>query len=128
MYLPAAIRYGISYDTFWNLNPRIMGIYQKEYIEKLKYDNECAWRSGVYMYDALKSSLSSVFGGKKSKAIPYPKEPYRLFPMTDEEKEEKAEQEKQKAIAFFDSMEKKAHLLEVGNTKSNDENKKERPS
>lgn len=84
-----------------------MDIYQVEYIERLKYDNSIAWRNGMYNYEALVSALSSAFGGKKSKAIPYPKEPHRIFQKTEEEKRMDAEREKQKAIAFFDSMARK---------------------
>lgn len=72
MWLPAAIHYGISYDTFWNLNPKIMGIYQDAYIKKLEEQRELinytAWIQGQY-------NLASI-GAAMSKKVKYPQKPF----------------------------------------------------
>lgn len=73
VWLPAAIRYGISYETFWSLNPRIMDIYQKAYIQKKKEEFEqietMAWLNGRYVMSAV--------GACFSKNAKYPELPQR---------------------------------------------------
>lgn len=73
MYLPAAIRYGIPYETFWHLNPVKLGIFQDVYNDRVKEQDELldftAWRNGMYMVNAIQSALFP----KKAK---YPEKPY----------------------------------------------------
>lgn len=81
------MRYGIPYETFWNLNPRIMSIYQEEYNrrveEKAKLIDETAWLNGMYVIHAVRTALSP----KKAK---YPDKPYmqqeKVEPLSEEEK------------------------------------------
>lgn len=79
VWLPAALRYGISYETFWELNPRIMNIYQEAYKKSLEEKQQIidyeAWLHGQYQMASIGASLS-----KKCK---YPKLP---FSMKEEEK------------------------------------------
>ena len=62
MWLPAAIRYGIPYETFWKLNPRIMSIYQDAYNKRLqeKYEDldYAAWLNGMYVMNAIGSAFN----------------------------------------------------------------------
>lgn len=80
VWLPAAIRYGIPYDTFWKLNPRIMDIYQDNYRksleEKQKLIDYEAWLHGQYQVASIGAALS-----KKCK---YPQRP---ITMTQDEQE-----------------------------------------
>lgn len=75
MYLPAAIRYGIQFDVFMRLNPRIMSIYQQSYIDKVKEERDLsnynAWLHNQYTIMAVGNALN----GKKCK---YPKKPYEF--------------------------------------------------
>ncbi|WP_343248257.1 hypothetical protein [Diplocloster hominis] len=61
-WLPCAIRYGISYETFWDLNPRIMDIYQAEFRRresaKLDLIDYSAWLNGAYIVNAVQTALS----------------------------------------------------------------------
>lgn len=72
VWLPAAIRYGIPYDTFWNLNPKILGIYQDIYIKRLEEQrdliNYTAWIQGQY-------NMASI-GAAMNKKCKYPKAPF----------------------------------------------------
>lgn len=79
-----------------------MSLYQKEYLEKIKYDNAMAWRNGSYVYEAVGVALGTMFGG--SKRLEYPSEPHRIFPKTKEEIEQEKEDAKKKAIEFFNNM------------------------
>ena len=58
---------------------------------------------GYYNMEAFGVVLSNAFS-KNSKAK-YPEEPIRIFELTEREKEERAEMERGKAIAFFTSLE-----------------------
>lgn len=56
--MPASVRYGISYEIFWKLNPKIMGIYQEEYLNKQKQMDYNLWSLGIYMQSAVASALN----------------------------------------------------------------------
>lgn len=74
MYLPAAIKYGISYDDFWKMNPRIMEIYQKGYMDEVKQKQQLmnyqAWLNNQYTMMAIGSAFN-----RKNK---YPKKPFEF--------------------------------------------------
>ena len=93
-WLPKALSIGISYDDFWNMNPRIINVHLAGYKEKinrdLEYDNYIAYISGIYVRDALASTVGNMFSKKSSKPIEYPKEPY---PVTKEQIKDRDERE-----------------------------------
>lgn len=74
VWFPAALRYGIPYETFWNLNPRIMNIYQESYKksleEKQKVIDYEAWLHGQYQM----ASIGAAF----SKKCKYPDRPMSM--------------------------------------------------
>lgn len=61
VWLPAALRFGISYDSFWHMNPKIIMLYQEEYIRREKKEAEmidyAAWLSGAYIVNAIQAAL-----------------------------------------------------------------------
>lgn len=66
--------YGLSWEQFLKINPKILFYYQTEYIrqqkEKAIKDNENAWLQGLYVTNAI----GSCFGKNKK----YPKQPLDL--------------------------------------------------
>ena len=60
--------------------------------------------AGRYMFDAVSLALANGFRDKGKSAENWLEEPYRIIPLTDEEIEERAAQEREKAIAFFNAM------------------------
>lgn len=74
---------------------------------RLENRNFELWLQGAYFYDALSIVLSNAFSDKRRKPREYPKEPRRITPYTPEEKEAIAQREREKAIAFFNNMERK---------------------
>lgn len=76
VWLPAALRFGIPVDVFWDLNPKYMYMYQEEYIrekeEQIKLLDVSAYYQGLYVQQAIASCFS-----KKAK---YPKKPLSLMP------------------------------------------------
>lgn len=72
--MPAAIRFGIPADVFWELNPKYMYIYQDAYIkekeEQVRMLDVAAYYQGLYNMQAFAACFS-----KKAK---YPKKPMSL--------------------------------------------------
>ena len=64
--------------------------------------------NGRYMFDAVSISLANAFRSKGTMPINWMDEPYRMIPLTAEEERVKAEEERSKAIAFFNAMIPKA--------------------
>lgn len=60
--------------------------------------------AGRYVFDAISLALANGFRQKGKNPEPWLEEPYRLIPLTKEEEEERAEMEREKAIAFFNAM------------------------
>lgn len=56
------------------------------------------------MFDAVCLALANGFREKGKQPLPWLEEPYRIVPLTEEEKEEQAALEREKAIAFFNAM------------------------
>ena len=90
---------GMTYEQFWYGTPFLAKMFEKAHLIKRKRENYMLWLQGVYIYDALNSSLSYALGSKNSKHIDYPKKPYDVFEKTKEEKELEKEEAKQKIIA-----------------------------
>lgn len=84
--MPAAIRFGIQMDVFWELNPKYMYLDQKAYLqekeEQVRFLDVAAYYQGLYVQMAIASCFS-----KRGK---YPKRPLSMEPkeepMSGEEK------------------------------------------
>lgn len=79
--------YGMSYDDYWNNSDSSLfwayfEAHNIKLIEKRDYDNELAWLSGLYVRNAIGSSLS---GEEYPKALDY-KELERKASLPEEEK------------------------------------------
>lgn len=97
---------GIRANEFWDMNPRQLRPYVLANNLKLEQQNFFVWLEGYYHHMGTSIALKNAFSKKGSKVEKYPEEPIRITPLTEQEKLEKAEKEKQKAIDFFTRMEK----------------------
>lgn len=77
---------GMSYDEFWNQDVALVRAYRKADELKRRRQNEALWMQGLYIRDALLSTVGNMFAGKGATPIEYPKEPY---PVTEEQLAEK---------------------------------------
>lgn len=88
-YLPHALSIGIQEKDFWSMNPRRLKVHIKAYKlkreEQLTYDNYIAYLSGIYVMDALSSTVGNMFKNKGSKPNQYPEKPYELGDKKEEE-------------------------------------------
>ena len=89
-WIPYALAMGISYNDFWDMNPRIMNIHIAGHKRKLEYDNYVAYLGGIYVREALLCTVGNMFSKKGAKPIEYPKEPY---PVTQEAIKDRDERE-----------------------------------
>lgn len=96
---------GMTYDEFWNQDVTMVRAFRKADELNRRRQNEMLWMQGVYIREALLSTVGNMFSGKGATPIEYPKEPY---PVTADQIEEKKERERK-------SMEErmKADLLAV---------------
>lgn len=68
---------------------------------------------GYYNFIAVSTALSNFhLDGKKHKLNKYLEEPIRVTPLTEQEKAEKAEAERRKAIEYFNRLAKRFEMVE----------------
>lgn len=85
-------------EQFWEGDPYLAVVYRDVDTRRRVEVNEFLWLEGKYVYEAIYSVIHNRFSKRGTKAYWYPDKPYRITPETEEEKEAKAEAERQKAI------------------------------
>ena len=84
---------GMTYDEFWNQDVAMVRAYRKSHELKRRRQNEELWMQGLYVRDALLSTVGNMFMDKSAKKNEYPAEPY---PVTAEQVAEKEAAENRK--------------------------------
>ena len=91
----------------WDEDPRLADAYR----EAAEYHAQCnfwdMWLQGVFFFISVSTALGNAFRKKGAKPVNYMEQPIRILPLSEEEKEAKAEQERQKTIAFLNRFTKK---------------------
>lgn len=95
---------GMSEAQFWQANPRKIKVWEKIYKDRKNDENLMCYRVGVYVYEAVATVATNVLRKKGAKRVEYLDKPIRIFPMTEEEKEQEQQRALQQAIRFFDGM------------------------
>lgn len=84
--LPFYLFIGMTNDEFYFQDVELAKCYRQVYEIKEDRHNSHMWLQGMYIYDAISTSLYNVFCRKSGQqASSYPSKPY---PMTNEQKEE----------------------------------------
>lgn len=84
--LPYYISIGMSIDEFYNQDVNLAKYYRQAHEIKEDRHNSHLWLQGMYIYDAISTSLYNVFCRTKGQqASSYPSKPYSL---TNKQKEE----------------------------------------
>lgn len=94
---------GMTYDEFWNQDVTMVRAFRKADELKRQRQNEVLWMQGLYVREALLSTVGNMFSGKGATPIEYPKEPYPITAVQVEEKkerEQKSMEERMKADLF----------------------------
>lgn len=71
---------GMSYDEFWNCDPRAYKAYREKYKISYQHENEVLWLQGMYIYEAMCNVAPRFNSLKPKKGADYPKKPYDIFP------------------------------------------------
>lgn len=97
----------MSSHQFWEDDPWLVESYLKANdFERQRKSNEM-YLQGYYNFIAYSTALSNFhLDGKRHKPNKYLEEPIRLIPYTEEELAQKAEEERQKTIAYFNNLAK----------------------
>ena len=92
-WFPKAFEMGITWVEFWSLNPHSLMLMIDGYNEKQKSEltrsNYLSHLQGVYMVDAIMSTVGNMFKKKNAKPYKYPEKPHELGekkPLTEYEK------------------------------------------
>ena len=103
--MPYYLSIGMTADEFWNGDVFLPVAYHNaEMLRKQKKSGEM-WLQGLYNFHAFSTALSNLnFSGKRRKPNRYMDEPIRIVPLTEEEKAQKAEKERQKTIEYFNKL------------------------
>mgnify|MGYP003434398501 CR=1 FL=1 len=78
----------MTYDQFWLEDPALCKAYRRADEIRKKRMNEELWLNGIYMAEALASTVGNMFSKQKYKYPPEPK------PITMDEIEERKERER----------------------------------
>ena len=87
--MPTYLAMGMTSEEYWKGDPYLTVVYRKAWDLRKEQRNHEMWLQGLYVYDAVGSIMSSLFKGKGQQAAKYPDKPYRLTPLTEEEKAQK---------------------------------------
>lgn len=102
----------MTYNDFWHGDVDMVRAYRKADEMRRRKENEALWVQGLYVRDALISTVGNMFSGKSSQKHEYPKEPYAITEQDIHEREEREAKLKEERIkanfaAFAAQMMKK---------------------
>lgn len=103
--LPFYISIGMSIDQFYNQDVTLATVYRKAYDIKNERDNNQLWLQGMYIYDAISTSIYNAFCRKAGQqAASYTSKPYPINQKQLEEDYEKTvERERAKAKVWMEN-------------------------
>jgi len=101
---PYYLAIGMSYELFWDGDPRLVKAYREAHELKTQMKNQEMWVQGIYNYHGIRTVAESVIygisGGKGAKPKNYPSEP---LPITKAEQEAATERNKQRTLAWVEA-------------------------
>ena len=86
---------GMTYDQYWYGDVRMVEAFREADRFRQRRENENAWLLGIYVKNAIDSSIGNAFREKGSQPIKYPAEPYGTKEF--EEKQSKKRQQQREA-------------------------------
>jgi len=105
---------GMTLEQFWDEPPFLASVYRDAYRIRRKTENEQAWIQGLYFYDALAVCMANVFSKKGAKRQDYVDHPFDIFPLTDEEKAQREQEEYKKMGEVLRAMQQKQRNMKKG--------------
>ena len=96
----------MSETQFWDGDPFLAVAYREAYRLKRQLDNEQAWLEGLYNLDAFAVVLSNAFSKRGSKQQKYLERPIDIYPLTEEEKQRRLEEENKRMTDALKAMQR----------------------
>ena len=93
-------------DEFWYAPPLLAKSCREAYKLRQRQQNEFAWLQGLYIYSAVGTVVSNAISKRSAKKAEYLKKPIDLGLETEEEKQIKAQRERDKIIASLTAWKK----------------------
>lgn len=105
-WLPYALSIGVDLGSFWHLTPHTLSLiaegYKEAQMRQIQYDNAICHLQGLYIAEALLSTVGNMLSSKTSKKHDYPEKPYDLG--TDSKDKIKQDAEREKKLQLFASQ------------------------
>jgi hypothetical protein len=99
---PYYMALGVSCHDYWHGDYSMLRYYELAHDRQMEQRNSELWLQGLYIFKAVDTAIINRFCKKKGEALErYLDKPIRITPLTEEEKREAAEKERQKIIASF---------------------------
>ena len=89
----------MTYDEYWYGDPLMVRAFYKADKIRKERDDAAAWLRGLYVRDAIASTIGNAFLGKGKQPFEYPDSPYLTAEKIREEKERRQTEEEQTAFA-----------------------------
>ena len=105
---------GMTLEQFWDEPPFLAEVYRKAYRLKRETENENAWLYGLYVYDAIAVCMANVFSKRGAKKQNYTEKPFDIFPLTEEQKKRREQEEYRKMDAALRAMQQKQRKAKKG--------------
>lgn len=88
----------MTYEQYWYGDPWMVRAFYKAHKLRQKQMNESAWVNGLYVAQAIASTVGNAFLGEGAEPIEYPEEPFPLYGEEKVEREKSPEQEEAEAV------------------------------
>lgn len=95
---------GMTYEQYWEQSPHLAVVYRKAYRLRRETENEQAWLQGLYVFDAFAVCLANAFAKSGQKRQKYLERPIDIFPLTEEEKRRRGDEENAKMRQAMEAM------------------------
>lgn len=105
-------------EQFWNGDVWLTQDYYRARQLVIQTRSEEMWLQGLYNFAAVSTAVGNALRKKGDKVRNYPQKPFRLIPLTDEEKAALAQQERQKAVDYFSSLQARWERAKCRSAKS----------
>lgn len=112
---PFYLSIGMTYEQFWYERADMALMYRKAHEIKNRQRNQELWIQGLYIVDALKTTVCNMFAKKSAEKFTYPTEPYALSEAEIQERKEqqaKAKMERMKSSFMAKAITINQHMAE----------------
>ena len=101
----AAFSFGMSYNEYWNDNPRLFWLYANRYKQNIEKETQerdvLAWLTGQYVLQAVGINFAAAFGRRGAPKPKYPEMPMYVAEHNEQAKAKKQERDMMRSYQNF---------------------------